>query len=146
MLDFTPQAGLPSSNVLRCLARRLASLSGYASSTSLINALLRALGFSGSCFVLRLMMLPLVSGDVASASGGYGRFGGQFRGGLADELLVDRLHDAVLHQHVLEFVHGDRRRDDALAGVVVDLRRQLPVLIRLLGFARELDHGHAAQF
>src|SRR5271169_3972135 len=59
MLDLTPQSGLPSSKVLRCLARRLASLSGYASNTSLIKALLRALGSIGSSFVLRLMLLPL---------------------------------------------------------------------------------------
>ena len=58
-------------------------------------------------------------------------FGGEFGGGLADDGFVDRLHDAVLHQHVLEFVHGDRGRDDALAGIVVDLLGQAPVVAGL---------------
>ena len=49
----------------------------------------------------------------------------QFGGGLADLALVDRLHDAVLHEHVFKLVHGDRGRDDALAAIGVDFLARL---------------------
>ena len=52
----------------------------------------------------------------------------EFGGLLADFGLVDRLHDAVLHQQVFEFVHGDRRRYRAVADIGVDLRRQVAVM------------------
>ena len=51
----------------------------------------------------------------------------------------------MLHQHVFEFVHGDRRRDLAIADIGVDLRRQSAVMLGLLGLRRELNDRHATQ-
>src|SRR5271157_610111 len=95
MLDFTPQSGLPSSKVPRCLARRLAYFSGYACSTSVMSCLLRALASSSSAAVLRLIWVTslivglierpaLVAWDRPPNLGRRGRLGCQFGGRFAD--------------------------------------------------------------
>src|SRR5450755_96705 len=55
MFDFTPQSGLPSLNVPKCLARLLAVVSGYTSKTSAMSALFLALISSVLSPVSRLM-------------------------------------------------------------------------------------------
>src|SRR5450755_3047178 len=55
MFDFTPQSGLPSSYVPRCLARLLAVVSGYTSKTSVMRALFLALTSSRFSPEVRLM-------------------------------------------------------------------------------------------
>ena len=66
-------------------------------------------------------------------------------GSLADDGFVNRLHDAVLHQHVFQFVHGDGRRNRAVAGVFVDLQRQITVLLGLRGIGRVFNYRHPTQ-
>ena len=57
------------------------------------------------------------------------RNSGELGGGLADQALADRLDDAVLHEHILELVHADWRRDGALPRIIVDLGRELLPLL-----------------
>jgi len=65
---------------------------------------------------------------------------------LAHHGFVDARDDAMLHQHFLKLVHGDRRWDHTLADIGVNLLSQSAIVVCLFRVRCVLDHRHAAKF